>query len=113
VRIPRYLGEDDEEDRNFDREFYDTEEGGFTDFTRNPFLTDEQKVRKFEEELENKLKTPKINPKLNQFNRDQKKWEEDRLMASVRSFFNLLLLLLLLLLLSFRKHITRSFIFPF
>jgi hypothetical protein len=41
-------------------------------------------VRKFEEELEKKGNIPKIHPKLNQFNRDQKKWEEDRLMASVR-----------------------------
>eukprot|EP01122_Echinamoeba_exundans_P007470 TRINITY_DN2317_c0_g3_i1.p1 TRINITY_DN2317_c0_g3~~TRINITY_DN2317_c0_g3_i1.p1 ORF type:complete len:1269 (-),score=296.69 TRINITY_DN2317_c0_g3_i1:936-4742(-) len=83
-------GEVTEEDRQFDRDFYDADEDLVVDETKDPFLGDEEKTRQFEEALAAKkegikLKAPpakKVSARLNQIFEDSNRWEEDRLLAS-------------------------------
>lgn len=80
---------------DFDRDFYDQEEdmGSTVDDSRDPFLSDTQEVREFENALAHrsghgggsgppKITSQRMSAKANAVMADRNRWEEDRLLAS-------------------------------
>jgi hypothetical protein len=66
----------EEELKNFDRRFYEAEEGGnANDETNDPFLGDSEKVKEFEEQVEKSKKNllERKNPKQTQLTKVIKK----------------------------------------
>ena len=69
----------------FDRDYYDQEEDSMltSDSTRDPFLSNPDKVRNFENQLNQQQQGQKrISAKANALINDRNRWEEDRLLAS-------------------------------
>lgn len=72
-------------EEEFERRFYDAEEGGFVDETHNPFVGNEEKFKKIEEDIaRSRQKGQSIirNPQKNQANADNEAWESNRLLTS-------------------------------
>jgi pre-mRNA-splicing factor ATP-dependent RNA helicase DHX38/PRP16 len=74
----------EEEKKNFERRFYEAEEGGAQDDQRDPFLGDPDRVKKFEEDIEKSKRNlgERKNPKQTQLTKDMNRWEENQLMIS-------------------------------
>eukprot|EP01133_Synstelium_polycarpum_P002543 gene2543-2914_t len=73
-----------ENDEEFERDYYDADEGeGHIHDTRDggPFLGDENKFKKMEEEMV-KRQRRKMSAKQNQMNEDNSRWETNRMMQS-------------------------------
>ena len=76
-----YQNAQNNEDLEFDREFYDADESVTLNEEHNPFLGNEEKLQKREEELQRKAV---IRPKdrYRNYNEDNDKWEENRMLQS-------------------------------
>lgn len=68
-------------DEEFERQFYLQDEDGARDELDNPFLGDKEKIKKREKEMERK-QGKKISARQSQFNEDNNKWEENRMLVS-------------------------------
>ncbi|GAM27915.1 hypothetical protein SAMD00019534_110910 [Acytostelium subglobosum LB1] len=74
----------DEDDEEFDRDYYDADEGeGAVHDQRDggPFLGDEAKFKKMEEEMQ-KRQSRRMSTKAKQKNEDNSRWEANRMMQS-------------------------------
>ena len=81
IKTQGYQISTDEDDLQFDREFYDAEENETVNETQNPFLGDAKEFQKKEEELIKKQVT-KVRDRFRQFNEDNDRWEENRMLQS-------------------------------
>ena len=68
-------------EREYDREFYKQDEGGYQDNETSVFLGDEEKFKKMEEIIARK-QVEQLRIKQNQKNEDNMRWEENRLLLS-------------------------------
>ena len=69
------------DDDSFERDFYLQDEDGAREIGDDPFLGDKNKIKQREDEL---VKRPvrKISAKQNQYNEDNNRWEENRMLTS-------------------------------
>ncbi len=75
-----YRDADDEDDLQFYRDFYDADESETFD-NNKAFVGDESKVKQVEEEVA-KRSTVRVREKNRQYNQDNDRWEENRMLTS-------------------------------